>query len=121
MQTGQKGKQKVSHEHIAGASVPRYWRDKLISPGGSNGKSTKQKGRDRRDSDASFACQGVPQTHQAFVSDPGPSTQFQHDVNREDERMLPQALFSGVRGGKQSARDTKFYEPYVDVLDEYQD
>jgi len=28
---------------------------------------------------------------------------------------LPLPLFSGMRGG----RDTKFYQPYVEVLDEY--
>ncbi|KAI2479503.1 hypothetical protein Ptr902_08768 [Pyrenophora tritici-repentis] len=66
-------------------------------------------GRKRKSSDASFCCQGVDGEllDRYQVSDQVASDQ-------EDD-MLPLPLFSGTRGG----RDTNFYQPYVEVLDEY--
>ncbi|KAH7072824.1 hypothetical protein BKA63DRAFT_576825 [Paraphoma chrysanthemicola] len=122
----QQGKQKASHEQVAGIPVSRNWRDKLIGPGGSAGKSVKHTGRGRKDSDASFACQGFEPNHGEYVREPGPSRQGRDgdgegESGWEDESMYPEALFSGTRDGERGERDTRFYQPYVDVLDEYQD
>ncbi|PZD43410.1 IlvA, Threonine dehydratase [Pyrenophora tritici-repentis] len=66
-------------------------------------------GRKRKSSDASFCCQGVDGEllDRYQVSDQAASDQ------EDDMLLLP--LFSGTRGG----RDTNFYQPYVEVLDEY--
>ncbi|KAH7077107.1 hypothetical protein FB567DRAFT_632013 [Paraphoma chrysanthemicola] len=122
----QQGKRKASHEHIAGIPVSRHWRDKLIGPAGSAGKSVKHKGRGRKDSDASFACQGIESTDGEYARDLGSSRGGRdedgvRESGWEDEDMRPEALFSGTRDRGRGERDTEFYQPYVEVLDEYQD
>lgn len=81
---------------------PKTWLDKLNPP---------ESGRRRVDSDASFGCVGVEQGHMAYggggVGESGPS------------RLRPDPLFSGRRGRRAGQRDTKFYRPYEEVLDEY--
>ncbi|CAE7201579.1 hypothetical protein P3342_010682 [Pyrenophora teres f. teres] len=63
-------------------------------------------GRKRKSSDASFYCQGVegalPDRYQVS----------ERATSDKEPDMLPLPLFSG-------ARDTRFYQPYVEVLDEY--
>lgn len=93
----QKGKQKAvkpAHSPL-GVHFPKHWRDKVSSP-------NKQK----RDSDISFACAGVDEGHAAYGL--GPS----------NWEMRPEPLFSGMRNGRVE-RDTKFYGPGHEVLDEY--
>ena len=120
MSERQKGKQKASHDNTAGLAFPKHWREKLLSPTGLAGKSMKQMTRKRKDSDASFACQGIEEPSQAYlVRDPKPSSQFRPGEVIEEGDMLPEPLFSGVRSGKEGIRDTRFYQPYCEVLDEY--
>lgn len=84
-------------------------------------------GRDRQDSDTSFACAGFADEYRALVRDP---TSLRHNDNAsvtDDERLLPEPLFSGTRGGKGrekddedgGARDSMFYDMYHEVLREY--
>jgi hypothetical protein len=89
-----------------GTTVPEHWREKLISPLGSTGKSKERK---RRSSDISFACQGVEEPHQAYVRNVESSRQMERDLR-------PKPLFSELRGEK---RDTRFYTLYCEILDEY--
>jgi hypothetical protein len=72
-------------------------------------KSEKKKR--RRDSDASFWCQGV----ESVVLDRYQVGELESDDEKE---MLPQQLFKG-KGKEMSGRDTKVYQPYVEVLREY--
>lgn len=70
-------------------------------------------GRRRRSSDASFECQGIVERldkHQ--VSETGAPSQ---DSGENKKSLLPEPLFSGMRGGK----GAHFYQSYTDVLDEY--
>ena len=112
-----KGKDRVKEREAAQHTL---WRNRSVGPAYGAGKSFKPTlddvhhvGRRRRkSSDASFCCQGV---------DEAPLGRYQVSVGRtsakeeEEGAMLPLPLFSGMRGG----RDTKFYQPYVEVLDEY--
>ncbi|KAF1845655.1 uncharacterized protein K460DRAFT_286434 [Cucurbitaria berberidis CBS 394.84] len=67
------------------------------------------KGKKRKSSDASFACQGLADT--SFPA----SQSAMHD----DKELVPEPLFSGARAGDEGMRDSMFYEPYYDVLNEY--
>ena len=108
-----KGKEKIDERDVAQHTL---WRDRFVGTAHEAGKSFKQTldgvhgGKKRKSSDASFWCQGVygAPLDRYQVSELSPS-------DEEQEDMLPPRLFSGMRGG----RDTKFYQPYVEVLDEY--
>jgi hypothetical protein len=107
----QKGKQKATPMRSpVGMHFPSLWRDKLTYASDSAGKPRPIQSK-RRDSDMSFACAGVQEDYSAYMQDPGPSRQ-----RVGDEGMEPEPLFSGTRG---EVRDTQFYDPYHDVLDEY--
>jgi hypothetical protein len=109
---GRKGKSKANFIHSpVGMHFPTVWRDKLTSASDSAGKIEAKQSK-KRDSDMSFACAGVEEDYAACIQDPGPSRQM-----IEDQDMRPEPLFSGTRGGED--RDTKFYGPYHDVLNEY--
>lgn len=87
-----------------GLHFPKTWLDKLSPPGSS---------RKRGDSDASFGCVGVEEGHGAY-----------RGVGVGEEWGLrPSPLFSGRRSGNagdgSGKRDTRFYGPYEEVLDEY--
>ena len=71
-------------------------------------------GRRRRSSDASFVCQGIGDggLDRYQVSETEESS---HSSDENERSLLPEPLFSGRRVG----RNTRFYEPYIDVLDEY--
>ena len=105
----QKGKQKARHE-----THPMHWREMF---------DTATKGKKRKDSDTSFACQGLPESYPAVnVRDPGTSTQFQMErrsFDTDDRDFVPGPLFAGRQGDDDGRRDTRFYQPYYDVLGEY--
>ena len=78
-----------------------------------------------RDSDVSFACQGVAE----IVPRPSPRAA---QVKNNDMDLCPARLSLGVRGGgakighgntgargQSQIRDTGFYQPYHDLLREY--
>ncbi|KAH3915898.1 hypothetical protein HBI56_040460 [Parastagonospora nodorum] len=56
----------------------------------------------RHDSETSFGCVGV-------------------EGLAERDGLRPEPLFSGTRGGDREVRDTRFYVPVLEVLDEYRD
>ncbi|KAJ4370555.1 hypothetical protein N0V83_005076 [Neocucurbitaria cava] len=138
----QKGKQKEAREHD---TPPTHWRDvfdtfAIHHHHHHGGKSANKASRKRKDSDVSFACQGISDTSFApvmvarGVRDPGPSRQAEvsrglpgpsrqqaqmHDddarrrfgADAEDWDLVPGPLVPG--------RDTRYYQPYHDLLIEY--
>jgi hypothetical protein len=110
----QKGKQKVNDE----ASAKHLWQK--YTPDLSSPKSPKHDFRRRKSSDVSFACAGVSEDSWAYAQDPGPSRQYQAQLSGH-ESLRPKPLFSGVRGGHEGPRDTGFYRPYHELLDEYRE
>ncbi|CAO2648820.1 Nn.00g097690.m01.CDS01 [Neocucurbitaria sp. VM-36] len=126
----QKGKQKVRVDD----TPPTHWRDMFDTFAISAGKSTMtgaNKGRKRKDSDASFACQGLGGSEVgasaagagAGVRDPGPSRQVQMRAPgrfyADHEDLAPWPRVTVPRGVSDEARDTRFYQPYYEVLSEY--
>ncbi|USP79748.1 hypothetical protein yc1106_07022 [Curvularia clavata] len=103
---------------------PTHWSDTLVGPAYEAGKSIKQSAKEkldgvhvvrrRKSSDASFVCQGVvdkrlDRYQVSEAGEPSPSS------GEDETSLVPERLFSGTRWG----RNTQFYQPYVDVLDEY--
>lgn len=116
-----RGKQKPSDP-----ASPRHWRDKIDTLVTSAGRTRATMGTRSRDSDASFACRGVPEGTAAMypVQGPGPSKHnpiLRESSNRDtrDEHGVPEPLFRGMQGGRDETRDTGFYQPYHDVIGEY--
>jgi hypothetical protein len=82
-------------------------------------------GKRDRDSDVSFACVGMGDGYGArgYGESPVLGSEMGGSSVRSSEGssragMRPEPLFSGMRGGA-SERDTKFYGPVHEVLDEY--
>ncbi|KAF2034736.1 hypothetical protein EK21DRAFT_85300 [Setomelanomma holmii] len=115
----QRGKKKANHEHVVGPSDPRHWQDRLVNSATSAVDAMKQMGRDRKGSNASFACRGIQDP--GHVGEVGPSRQARHHVEREDEHMFPKTLFSATRGGTEAAPYRVSYQPYNGILEEYMD
>ena len=100
-----------------------HWRDIFVGPAYEVGKSFKQTamerldgvhlGRKRRNSDASFMCQGIK--NEALDRYQVSQTTLSSQTSSDDESLVPAPLFAA----KRTNRNTKFYEPYIEVLDEY--
>ncbi|OAL53282.1 hypothetical protein IQ07DRAFT_356235 [Pyrenochaeta sp. DS3sAY3a] len=105
---------------------PGHWRDKIDTLVTSAGRTMATMGTRSRNSDASFACVGLPEGNAAVypVQGPGPSKHnpiLREGSNRDtrDEHGVPEPLFRGMQGGRGATRDTGFYQPYHDVIGEY--
>jgi hypothetical protein len=109
----QKGKQKVKDD-----ASTKHWREILSNPLTKQGAAVDRR---RKSSDATFGCVGVEDYDQLYPQEPGPSKRYQAHMQADtgEEEMRPEPLFSGMRGGKERPRDTRFYQPYHDVLSEY--
>ncbi|KAH8731322.1 hypothetical protein GQ44DRAFT_822258 [Phaeosphaeriaceae sp. PMI808] len=107
----QRGKQNVTQEHKAGVPPAKHWRTKLHVP--------HSFAENRRDSDASFGCVGIEDIYEVDVTDVRSPTQLQENAVRKEGQFRPEPLFSGTRSGE-GMRDSSFYDPYCEVLDEYQ-
>jgi hypothetical protein len=109
----QKGKQKVKDD-----ALTKHWRDILNNPLTKQGAAVERR---RKSSDATFGCVGVDDYNQLYFQEPGPWKQYQAHVqaDTDEEETRPEPLFLGMRGGKERPRDTRFYQPYYDVLSEY--
>jgi hypothetical protein len=116
-----KGKQKATRVASSplGAHFPKGWSEKLGSP------EKQMMGKRDRDSDVSFACVGMGDGYGArgYGESPVLGSEMGGSSVRSSEGssragMRPEPLFSGMRGGA-SERDTKFYGPVHEVLDEY--
>lgn len=112
MSERQKGKQKAQ------LPFPKTWRDNMLTPAAAR--------KQRQGSDASFVCEGVGESSKyAPRKDAGPSNRFVYGerISEEDAKDFPSPLFSGTKkrggGGGGEERDTRFYQPYVEVLEEY--
>jgi hypothetical protein len=104
-----KDKKKGKQKEVERDGTPlTFWRDKFVGPTFEANPFRQKK---RRDSDASFGCQGV----ESVVLDRYQVGELESDDEKE---MLPEPLFKG-KGKGISGRDTKFYQPYVEVLKEY--
>ncbi|KAF2832142.1 hypothetical protein CC86DRAFT_377359 [Ophiobolus disseminans] len=110
MSERQKGKQK-GQPSSKGLVFPKKWYDNLPT------LATAHK--ERQDSDASFQCAGIDGPSQ-YPPREGPN-RFVHAPS-DDAANMPSPLFSrssGAKTGGFEGRDTKFYQPYVEVLEEY--
>lgn len=114
----QKGKQKAKDD-----APTKHWKDILNNPLSKQGVAADRR---RKSSDATFGCVGVEDSDKLYFHKPGPSRQFDryqvHSAADTDEGELrPEPLFWGMRNGREIPRDTRFFQPYHDVLGEYQD
>ncbi|KAF1836625.1 hypothetical protein BDW02DRAFT_566894 [Decorospora gaudefroyi] len=111
----QKNGKQQQKEAIREDTPPTHWRSKFVGPVFQAVKHTALDGvhRKRRSSDASFACKGV--------GDEDMLDRYQVEDGEESGwPMMPEPLFSNDRmEGRGKRRDTRFYEAYVEVLDEY--
>ncbi|KAH7391933.1 hypothetical protein BKA66DRAFT_31914 [Pyrenochaeta sp. MPI-SDFR-AT-0127] len=116
----QKGKQRARV-----STPPMHWRNLFDTFAKPAGKSALLRGRNRRSSDASFACQGLSNsTSNSYIQKSDVLNRCHArksmDLYTRTEHMVPEPLFSGNCGNSDETRHTRFYQPYHDVLSEYQ-
>lgn len=103
---------------------PTYWREIFDTFPRSGSRSTAPKGRNRKSSNASFGCQGLPYSiSNPYIQDPWPARQYHArksmDLASHTEYADPETVCCDMSENCDGIRDTRFYQPYHDILSEY--